>query len=104
LHSSRVDRFSYAGSIARQAPESILETLEHWIGWWRDMLLLTSHSSVPLTNIDRRHELEQVATLCDVTTAQSALIALQATVDQLSKNANTRLALEILFLSLPYLT
>lgn len=103
LHSARVDRFSYAGSLARQAPESILETLEHWIGWWRDMLLLTSHSSVPLTNVDRQHELEQVAIRCDVTTAQSALIALQTTVDQLSKNANTRLALEILFLSLPYL-
>ena len=57
LHSNRVARFIYAESLARQAPESILEDLELWTGWWRDVLLLASHSSVPLTHIDRQTEL-----------------------------------------------
>lgn len=103
LCGTRVTRFAYAETLARQAPETILETLELWTGWWRDLLLLTSHSPVPLTNIDRQPELEQISSLCDVNTARDALTALQVTMDQLSRNANTRLALEILSLNLPYL-
>lgn len=103
LHSTRVTRFAYADSLARQAPESILESLELWTVWWRDVLLLTNHSSVPLTNVDRQTELGQVAELCSISTVQAALNALQNTVHQLSQNANSRLALEILLLNLPVL-
>jgi DNA polymerase-3 subunit delta' len=103
LRSNRVARFAYAESMARQGPETILESLELWTGWWRDVLVLASHSPVTLTNIDRQPELEQIATWRDITTAQAALSALQTTVDQLARNANTRLALEVLFLNLPFL-
>ncbi len=103
LHSKRVARFAYADSLARHGLESILESLELWSGWWRDVLLLTSHSRVPLTNADRQSELLQAASVCDVTTAQAALASLQATLGQLSRNANARLALEVLFLDLPLL-
>ena len=103
LYSKRVPRFAYAESAARQATESVLESLELWTGWWRDILLLSSNSSTPLTNIDRQKELVQSANVCDITVVQAALTALQVTVDQLSRNANTRLALEILLLNLPFL-
>jgi DNA polymerase-3 subunit delta' len=103
LRSERVARFAYAESLARQAPESIRESLELWIGWWRDVLLLTSHSPVPLTNKDRQAELLQAANLCDVTTARAILSTLQTTLDQLSRNVNVRLALEVLLLNLPFL-
>ena len=103
LSSKRVPRFAYAESAAQQAPESVLESLELWTGWWRDVLLLKSNSATPLTNIDRQKELIQIASLCDITAVQAALTALQMTVDQLSRNANTRLALEILLLNLPFL-
>ncbi len=103
LHSNRVARFSYAQALARQPPEMVLEVLELWTGWWRDVLLLTSRSPAPLTNIDRQQELEQIATVCDVTTTWDALTALQTTGDELARNANTRLCLEILLLNMPYL-
>lgn len=103
LQSNRGARFAYAESLARQTPDAILESLELWTGWWRDVLLLTSHSSVPVTNVDRQAELARVAELCDTTSTQTALSALQATAKQLAQNANARLALEILFLSLPLL-
>ncbi len=103
LRSKRVARFAYAEALARQVPAKIQECLELWTGWWRDVLLLTSRSPVPLTNVDRQPELEHLAALCDINTAQAALSALQNTVDQLAQNANTRLSLEILFLNLPYL-
>jgi len=103
LHNKRVARFAYAEALAREDPASILESLELWAGWWRDVLLLTSHSSVPLTNIDRRAELVQTASLCSVSTVQAVLTSLQNTLNHLSHNANTRLALEVLFLDWPFL-
>jgi DNA polymerase-3 subunit delta' len=103
LYSKRVARFAYAESLARRRPDSILETLELWAGWWRDVLLLASNSSIPLTNIDRQSELTRIAELCDIRTAQASLSAFQAAVNQLSWNANTRLTLEILSLELPFL-
>jgi DNA polymerase-3 subunit delta' len=102
LHSSRVDRFAYAAMLARQPSEEVEESLALWVGWWRDVLLLTSHSQVSVTNLDRRTELLQVASLCDVNTAQASLSALQTIQDQLQRNANTRLALEVLLLNLPF--
>lgn len=101
LRSKRVARFAYAESLSKQAPDAISESLELWTGWWRDVLLLTSGSPIPLTNIDRQTELEQSAARCTVATAQVTLSALKTTTDQLSRNANTRLALEILLLDLP---
>jgi DNA polymerase-3 subunit delta' len=103
LHSKRVDRFAYAESLARQAPEFIVNTLELWIGWWRDVLLLTCNSAGVLTNIDRQNELFQIAAWCDTIMAQATLTALLTTLDQLSRQANARLALEILLLDLPFL-
>ncbi len=103
LHDTRVARFAYAESLSRQTPEYILEHMELWATWWRDVLLLTSHSSVPLTNVDRETELTQIAKRCNTDLAQAVLSALQTTAEQLSKNANARLALEVLFLNLPFL-
>jgi DNA polymerase-3 subunit delta' len=102
LHSKRVARFAYAETLARQPPKEVLESLELWAGWWRDVLLLTSHSPVSVINQDRQTELLQVANLCDVVTARVALSALQTIQDQLQRNANTRLALEVLLLDLPF--
>jgi DNA polymerase-3 subunit delta' len=104
LRDNRVARFAYAESLARRDQESILETLELWTGWWRDVLLLSSHSPVPLTNIDRQKELARAAGQYGIKDTQSVLVALQTTQDQLARNANTRLALEVLLLALPGLT
>ena len=103
LHNKRVGRFSYAEWLAKEPTEAILESLELWMGWWRDVLLLGSDSRVPLTNIDRRGELGQVADQCDLNTVRMSLSALQTTMDQLAHNANTRLALEVLLLTVPFL-
>jgi DNA polymerase-3 subunit delta' len=101
LHSKRVDRFAYAESLARQDLKLILDHLELWASWWRDLLLTVNHSSVPLTNIDRQADMVQFANQCNVTTVQGMLSALHTTMDQLSRYANVRLALEVLFLDLP---
>ena len=101
LRSNRVGRFAYAHAMSQQSDESILDTLELWVGWWRDLLLLTCRSSVDLTNVDRIPELRLAADQWDSATAKATLQALQGTMEQISSNANTRLALEILLLDFP---
>jgi DNA polymerase-3 subunit delta' len=104
LYARRVSRFAYAESLARQTPDLILASLELWTSWWRDVLLLASHSPTPLTNVDRQDELARTAGLCGVTTAHTALSTLRTVLDQIARNANTRLALEVLLLDLPFLS
>jgi DNA polymerase-3 subunit delta' len=101
LHTNRVGRFVYAQALSQQSTASILDTLELWIGWWRDLLHLTCRSPVKPTNVDRMTELKGAAAQWDALTAKTALLALQTTIEQLSSNANTRLALEILLLDFP---
>jgi DNA polymerase-3 subunit delta' len=104
LRAKRVERFTYVESLSRQGSESISESLELWSGWWRDVLLLTCGSPIPLTNIDRQPELEHIAARCTLDTTRTTLTALKTTTDQLSRNANARLALEVLLLDLPYVS
>jgi DNA polymerase-3 subunit delta' len=103
LRNKRVERFAYAETLARRERRQILENLELWMGWWRDVLLLSSHSPTALTNVDRQEELCHAASLCDVATSHAALCALQAAQNQLALNANARLTLEVLLLGLPFL-
>jgi DNA polymerase-3 subunit delta' len=101
LRATRVERFVYAQAMSQQNTDSILETLELWVGWWRDLLQLACRSPVALTNVDRIDELREVAAQWDMVTAKTNLLALQRTMEQISYNANTRLALEILLLDFP---
>jgi DNA polymerase-3 subunit delta' len=103
LVSSRVERFGYAEILARQTSESVLDHLELWMSWWRDLLLVINANPIPLTNIDRQSEFERWAGRLTNDAVLNVLSALRETMDQLSFNANMRLALEILFLKLPFL-
>ncbi|HPV07493.1 MAG TPA: hypothetical protein PLD57_10495, partial [Aggregatilineales bacterium] len=77
--------------------------LETWQSWWRDLLLTVEGSSVAPVNADRWEELR--ALTYDVTSEEvrRALLAIRRTMDALSKNANARLALDVMFLDMPYL-
>jgi DNA polymerase-3 subunit delta' len=101
FRANRVVRFMYAQAMSQQSADTVLETLELWVGWWRDVLLLAYRSPVPLTNVDRVAELRETAAQWDAGTAKANLLALQRTMEQISYNANTRLALEILLLDFP---
>ncbi|MBN1640458.1 MAG: DNA polymerase III subunit delta' [Anaerolineae bacterium] len=95
-----VERFAWAEQLSRQ-PEQVPTVLETMVSWWRDVLLLASGSSAPIANIDRRTELDAWASRYGVATARQALHALRETAWGLDRNANLRLALEVLALELP---
>jgi hypothetical protein len=60
LGASVVERFRYAEKLARD-PVAVQETLDLWIGWWRDVLLVSARADAPLTNVDRQENVREHA-------------------------------------------
>jgi len=100
LSASTTERFRYAEKLAR-APIATQETLDLWVSWWRDVLLLAAEADAPLTNVDRQSELHDHARRFGVKRSTTMLQALRSAAEQLRRNANVRLTLEVLMLDLP---
>jgi len=96
----RVERMEYAQQLSRN-PEAVPELLHLWLGWWRDLLLAAGGSSVGITNVDREDTLRAQAQRYSLGQVRNFIEALRAAVWRLEHNANTRLTLEVLMLSLP---
>jgi DNA polymerase-3 subunit delta' len=100
IDGSIVERFRYAERLA-QDPLATQETLDLWIGWWRDVLLVASEADAPLTNVDREGEVREHARRFGVATSAGFVRALRSAVQKLHQNANARLTLDVLMLDLP---
>jgi DNA polymerase-3 subunit delta' len=100
LGASLVERFRYAGKLARD-PIAVQETLDLWIGWWRDVLLLSVKADAPLTNVDRQDGLHDHARRFGTDRSAAMLEALSSASDRLKRNASPQLTLEVLMLDLP---
>jgi DNA polymerase-3 subunit delta' len=101
LNEKRVGRFNYSEEIANHPELQLI--LEIWQSWWRDVLLLVEGSSVTPVNIDRQEDLESISFQVSPEEARRALMAVRRTIEALGKNANTRLALDVMLLEMPYL-
>ncbi|MBN1814189.1 MAG: DNA polymerase III subunit delta' [Anaerolineae bacterium] len=100
LDAPTTERFRYANRLARD-PVATQETLDLWLGWWRDVLLLAAEADAPLTNIDRASALRDHARRYGVARSAAMVEALRSVADHLRRNANPRLTLEVLMLDLP---
>ena len=100
INVSTIERFRYAEQLARN-PVATQETLDLWIGWWRDVLLLAAEADAPLTNVDRQSTLRDHARRFGVERSGDMIETLRSTSDRLKRNANARLTLEVLMLDLP---
>jgi len=103
LGGGRVTRFVLADKLARK-PEQLPNILQQWLSWWRDLNLLAqrpTRNSIPITNIDRQAELEQLAQSCTRDQALASLKQTSLALWQLERNANTRLVVENLLLTYP---
>lgn len=101
LCADRIKRLDFAYETSRE-PAAANHLIEQWISWWRDLLLLCSGIEGDVVNIDRLDELRSSAKRSTALQAWAALQALQETDAQLKDNVNARLALEELWLKLPY--
>jgi DNA polymerase-3 subunit delta' len=100
LNAPITTRFRYAERLARD-PIATQETLDLWLGWWRDVLLLAAEAKAPLTNVDRVSALRDHARRFGVKRSAALVEAVRGAVDYLKRNANPRLTLEVLLLDLP---
>jgi DNA polymerase-3 subunit delta' len=97
-------RFAFAARLAAQfskSRDSVEEVLELWLEWWRDVILIKEGCVQFITNIDRDTALRSHAECYSLVGIRGFMQAIQDAVVQLGQNANPRLVLEVLMLSIP---
>jgi DNA polymerase-3 subunit delta' len=98
------ERFAWAGSLAAgftQDRRAVYAVLDRWRDYWRDIMLLKLDRRDMIVNGDRLDELARVASSCRLEGTRDYLAAIERCADQLRRNVNPRLALEVLVLDIP---
>jgi len=97
-------RFTYAAQLVAQFSQSrglLQEVLNLWLDWWHDLLLVKVGSSDTITNVDLEASLVEMARGYSLSQIKAAINSIQEAKVQLRQNANLRLVLEVLMLSIP---
>jgi len=112
VRDNRLKRFSYIkdwnNSLRKRFPvlddrrKECLEVLELWLGYWRDVMLVAFGGMDPMSNPDRKKEVELHSGGIPKDQIIIAIEAIQDTIDAIDRNANLRLVLETLMLDLPH--
>ena len=98
------ERFAYSTQLATQFSQNrkpVLEVLNLWIDWWRDLLLVRTDLSEAITNIDMLATIVGWARGYSLAQIKNFINSIQASEEQLRQNANPRLVLEVLMLNIP---
>jgi hypothetical protein len=72
-----------------------------WLSYWRDVMLRTAHAETPLINVDRNVEIEDLAQRLDLSRSRRVVSGLEAVLEKMDRNVNSRLLAEVLLLDLP---
>ena len=97
-------RFHVSQEMASQFTRNrtpVLETLELWLSWWRDMLMVQEGAPGLAANTDWRQSQEEHAGRYTQEQSRATTQELLATLQRLEANANARLALDVRMLSFP---
>ncbi len=98
-----VARFKSAELLAKK-PEALANTLNVWLTWWRDLLMVSSGlADQSVINIDQFDVLAARANAWSDSEVKTSLDATMTALWQLERNVNIRLALENLLLTYPTL-
>jgi len=98
------ERFAYAAQLVTQFSQNrewVQEILDLWLDWWRDLLLIKVGCNDIITNVDRSATLIEKARDYNLAQIKAFINSIQAAGEQLRQNANPRLVLEVLMLSIP---
>jgi DNA polymerase III subunit delta' len=100
-YSERFSTASQLASVFAKKRKIVYETLDMWLSWWRDLLLVKAECSGDIINIDCLPVLDEMARSYSLVQIKTAIQDLQKAAEQLKLNANSRLVLEALMLNLP---
>jgi len=98
------ERFDYVAQLVAQFSQSrglVQEMLDSWLDWWRDLLLVKLGCNDTITNADMEAMLVDMARGYNLAQIKAFINSIQAAGEQLRQNANPRLVLEVLMLSIP---
>ncbi len=104
INANYEERFAYAAQLVAQFNKSrglVQEVLDLWLDWWRDLLLIKVGCDNGITNIDHKATLVDMARGYKLAQIKAFINNIQAAGEQLRRNANPRLVLEVLMLSIP---
>jgi DNA polymerase-3 subunit delta' len=93
-------RFAYAEALAKDRT-GLRETLDLWLSWWRDVMLVATNATAAPLNSDQLPALRTVANSVGVEASARMVESIQRTIGLLPRNINARLALEVLMLDMP---
>ncbi len=99
-------RFAYVAKLAADFTknrQAVYDTLEMWVDFWRDLLLVKLDCTDIITNIDRQDNLTKMAANLSLSQIRNCIQSIESAAVQLKQNVNTRLALEVMMLDLPKL-
>ena len=103
LNADRIERLAFAEQLAsNRNNQQLFGLLELWTLWWRDVLLAQAGSLEACCNIDQQIEIVRQAQLLPAITVQRYLHLLKRIETYLHHTVNTRLALDVLLLQMPY--
>lgn len=98
------ERFSHAAQLASQFSrdrQSVYEVLSLWIEWWHDLLLTKVGCANFISNVDQEAKLHEESQRYGLKEIKVFIESLQQSMAQLEQNANPRLVLEVLMISIP---
>jgi DNA polymerase-3 subunit delta' len=98
------DRFAYVARLAAgfsQNRRAVYDTLDRWVDYWRDLMLVKLDCPDMITNIDRKEEIIKMAGSYSLNRIRNYIKSIESAAIQLKQNVNARLALEVLMLDLP---
>ncbi len=98
------ERFTYGAQLVAQFSQNrglVQEVLDLWLDWWHDLLLVKVGSSDAITNVDLEATLVEMTRGYNLGQIKDAINSIQGAERQLRQNANPRLVLEVLMLSIP---
>lgn len=104
LTASLGQRFAYAQELATQFSQErkpVMEIMETWLSWWRDLMLIKSKCKEAITNVDYEAVLEKQASNLYPSEIKDFANNLLLTEEQIFRNVNARLAFESLMLNMP---
>jgi DNA polymerase-3 subunit delta' len=98
------ERFDYVGKMAEGFTKNraaVYDILDRWLDYWRDLMLVRLDCADMITNIDRKDEIIKIAGHYCLAAIRNFISSIESAADQLKRNVNTRLALEVLMLDIP---
>ena len=102
MTAGRVERFASAEKLAKNQ-DDLRSAIQIWLSYWRDVLLRAAGSSVPVANLDRLNEIDNLSGWLTVDRIAGFISKLERALVLLDRNANARLTAEVLLLDLPFI-